>query len=62
MSENTGTYEVVPEPAGGKARCAKCDEIMPTDTILLHVAVCQGIDITRADEWPIVDETGEADA
>ena len=53
---NSGTHEYVPEPSEGSAICAKCKEEFPTSDLLIHLAVCQGIDITKADEWPIVTE------
>ena len=55
MNENTSTYENVPEPAEHTAICSKCEDRIPMDTLLVHLAVCQGIDVTEADKWPIVE-------
>lgn len=51
---NSGTHEFVPEPDEHTAICEKCKERMSMDVLLTHLAVCQGIDITKAGEWPIV--------
>lgn len=55
MNENSGTHEIVPEPADTTFICAECNERLPMDIMLVHLAVCQGIDVTNAHEWPIVD-------